>query len=209
MAKPALNRQAYIDTALTLINESGVAKLSLRKVATALHVSPMAMYKHFPNKEALLAATLDEVIKRADVYPDQSLPWPQWIEHIARGMYAALCNESSWLPLLGSLQLGSQAVAVTESFVVKLTAEGFSLEQSLHAYFAVIQMVIGAVSLNNSLKKQLDTQSLTTLSKSYHQSNKQEPLPIPSELISLIQLDQLEIGLPFLIQSLHISLQQP
>ncbi|NRB37922.1 MAG: TetR family transcriptional regulator [Pseudomonadales bacterium] len=192
MAKPGLNRQAYIDVAFDLIVESGVEKLSMRKVAGVLNVSAMAMYKHFPNKDALLAATLDEVIKRADVYPDDELDWPQWIEHVARGMYTALCEQSSWVPLLGSLQLGSQAITVTQSFVIKLNSAGFSIEQSLQAYFAVIQLVIGAACLNTSIK--------------HHQHNLQET-QIPEALEKLISTDQLEMGLPFLMQSLKAQLK--
>ena len=208
MAKPALTRQAYIDTALTLISEAGVEKLSMRKVASALDVSPMAMYKHFPNKNALLSATLDELIKRADVYPDTDLPWPQWIEHIARGMYAALCNESSWVPVLGSLQLGAQATSVTESFIVKLSKDGFSLPQAMQAYFSVIQTVIGAVCLNTAIKQhQLDAQGLPAITPSLPQQNHDKAIPIPQELQQIIHLDQLEISLPLLIESLQLRLQ--
>ena len=54
--RSALNRGAYVEAALEVIAEVGVDKLSMRNVASRLSVSPMAMYKHFPTKDDLLAA---------------------------------------------------------------------------------------------------------------------------------------------------------
>lgn len=212
MAKVPLNRQAYIDAAFEIISEVGVEKLSMRKVASLLGVSPMAMYKHFPNKEELLAATLDEVIARADVFPDDALPWDEWVTHVGRGMYAALCEEASWVPLLGSLRLGSQAAFVTDAFVKKLTSAGFSVDQSLRAYFAVIQMAIGAVCLRSSLdiSKGFSAQEqdvLAPVTMAYLENVDNQRLKIAPQLDATVKLDQLEIGLPLLIEGLRSELE--
>lgn len=211
MPKAPLNRQAYIDAAYEIIADIGVDKLSMRKVATHLGVSPMAMYKHFPNKEALLTATLDEMIARADIYPDENLAWPQWIEHVARGMYASLCEETHWVPLLGSLRLGSQAASVTDAFVKKLTTTGFSVEQSLQAFFAVIQMAIGAACLHASMNQDTDLNSsmedkVASLTLAYLEDIDSERLKIAPALNTIAQLDQLSIGLPLLIKALKAQL---
>ena len=189
VARPALNKQTYIDAALEVIAEVGVEKLSMRNVAARLNVSPMAMYKHFPNKEELLVASLDAFISRADVIPDESLPWDDWVRQVGRGMYQALCQEMSWVPMLGSMRLGSQAVKVTEAFVSKLTATGFSVEQSLRAYFTVIQVVVGAVCLRSSLDY----------------AGQDRPLNVP-QLDSMLELEQIDIGLPLVIVALKAQL---
>ena len=49
-------RAALVAAALTLLREVGPAGLSLRAVARAAGVSAMAPYRHFPDKDALLAA---------------------------------------------------------------------------------------------------------------------------------------------------------
>lgn len=206
MAKTSLNRQSYIDTALDLIADAGVEKLSMRKVASRLGVSPMAMYKHFPSKEELLAATLDEVILRADIYPDDSLPWDQWIEHVGRGMYQALCEESSWVPMLGSMRLGSQAAAVTDAFVQRLCTEGFSVEQAVRAYFAVIQVVIGAACLRSSINLEAGSDNndgLAPVTLAYLANVDPRRLKIAPEFEQLVRLDQLDIGLPLVIAALR------
>jgi AcrR family transcriptional regulator len=49
-------RPALIQAALELLREGGTEALSLRAVARRAGVSAMAPYRHFPEKEALLAA---------------------------------------------------------------------------------------------------------------------------------------------------------
>ncbi len=49
-------RTALVDAALALLTEGGADALSLRAVARRAGVSAMAPYRHYPDKEALLAA---------------------------------------------------------------------------------------------------------------------------------------------------------
>ncbi len=48
--------QSLVETALEVLHEGGTAALSLRAVARRAGVSPTAPYRHFADKEALLAA---------------------------------------------------------------------------------------------------------------------------------------------------------
>src|ERR1700709_2099096 len=48
-------RDALIGAALEILEEGGLAALSLREAARRAGVSPMAPYRHFADKEALLA----------------------------------------------------------------------------------------------------------------------------------------------------------
>src|SRR6516225_10440444 len=52
-------RQALIRSALEILSEAGVAGLSLRAAARRARVSAMAPYRHFADKEALLAAVAE------------------------------------------------------------------------------------------------------------------------------------------------------
>jgi AcrR family transcriptional regulator len=52
-------RRALICSALEILSESGVAGLSLRATARRANVSAMAPYRHFADKEALLAAVAE------------------------------------------------------------------------------------------------------------------------------------------------------
>ena len=52
-------RQALIRSALEILSEAGVAGLSLRAAARRAGASAMAPYRHFADKEALLAAVAE------------------------------------------------------------------------------------------------------------------------------------------------------
>lgn len=55
-------RQELIDAGIRLITENGVENLSLRRIAAACGVSHTAPYKHFQNKDDMLAAILQYVL---------------------------------------------------------------------------------------------------------------------------------------------------
>ena len=56
--------RALVDTAVRLIQEEGVQALTLRGVGARLGVSRTALYRHFDDKQALLARVASEGFKR-------------------------------------------------------------------------------------------------------------------------------------------------
>lgn len=200
------NQQSFVNAALEVIAESGVEKLSMRKVASRLGVSAMAMYKHFDSKDALLSAALDEFIDRAKVLPVDPLSWEEWVEYMAQGMYAALSQEVSWVPVLGSVQLGATASSVTEAFVIRLMEEGFSAEQAMRGYFAVIQLVIGAACLRASILREDTSVDIAPVNRRSPGATGSEYVEIAAAVETVVALDQLAIGLPFVISALRNEL---
>ena len=57
-------REALLETAETLLQEDGPSGLSLRKVGRQLGVTPGAPYRHFEDKDALLAALATEGFRK-------------------------------------------------------------------------------------------------------------------------------------------------
>jgi AcrR family transcriptional regulator len=57
---------ALLRVALDILAEHGVPGLTLRQVARRAGVSPMAPYRHFPSKEALLAAVAEQGFRKLE-----------------------------------------------------------------------------------------------------------------------------------------------
>ncbi|GGG11943.1 putative transcriptional regulator, TetR family protein [Rhodococcoides trifolii] len=57
-----LRRQDVVVGALAILDEYGLADLTMRRLAGSLGVGPGALYWHFPNKQALLGAVSDLVL---------------------------------------------------------------------------------------------------------------------------------------------------
>lgn len=58
-------RTDVVETALRILDEFGLADLSMRRLAGVLEVQPSALYWHVPNKQTLLALVADQIISRA------------------------------------------------------------------------------------------------------------------------------------------------
>ncbi|MFI2364650.1 TetR family transcriptional regulator [Promicromonospora sp. NPDC019610] len=56
------SRDDVAGMALHLLDEYGLPDLTMRHLATALGVQPSALYWHFPNKQALLAAVSERIL---------------------------------------------------------------------------------------------------------------------------------------------------
>lgn len=205
----SLNRQRFVDAALEVIADVGVERASMRKVAAQLGVSAMAMYKHFNNKEALLAAAFDTFIERADVLPAETLAWDGWLEQLARNMYGALSGDRRWLPLLGSLPLGSNALKVTDQVITKLQAAGFSADQAVRIYMAMIQLVVGAASLRATLYRASEEggdEALSAVTHSYLQDPSRQRLHVAPVLETIVREEPIDISLPYLLDGFRQQL---
>lgn len=155
--KTPLTRISILDTAMTLSATLALEALSIRKLATELGVSPMAIYRHYENKDALLTDMLDSFIDAAMVVPEQALDWPLWLETFALGMQQALLEQPSWLNYINRMPLGDSAVDVMQAFCAYLRQAGFSQVQAEQAFFSCLQLVLGSVcllSVNDEAAKQ-------------------------------------------------------
>lgn len=52
------------DVALEILESEGPAAVSMRRIAHAVAITPMAIYHHFPNREALLNAVTDREFEK-------------------------------------------------------------------------------------------------------------------------------------------------
>src|SRR4051812_40703994 len=77
-------RNSLIQAALTLVAERGVDGFSLRGAARTVGVSPSACYRHFADREALLAAVAHEGLdKLAADMRTAAAPYPDVTPHDA------------------------------------------------------------------------------------------------------------------------------
>jgi AcrR family transcriptional regulator len=55
-----MTRDRIISAARTVLDREGIANLTIRKVAARAGLSPMALYRHFADKDALLSALVED-----------------------------------------------------------------------------------------------------------------------------------------------------
>jgi len=80
MKERTLSREIYIEHAKRIVSKEGFDKLTLRELAKNAKVSPMAVYRHFKNKDALLAALAAQVFENFNeknkINPLAVMIWP-------------------------------------------------------------------------------------------------------------------------------------
>jgi AcrR family transcriptional regulator len=147
---PNLSADRVRTTALSLIEEEGLAELSTRKLGRALGVEAMAIYWYYPSKDALLDAVVDLLI--AKMNPRALLAegddWMNALRKLARA-YRALAHEyPKAFPLLATRRF---ATAGTYAFLEELFAmakkEGLD-ERTIARWFRLFSSYCSGVALD-------------------------------------------------------------
>jgi TetR/AcrR family tetracycline transcriptional repressor len=121
-----LSRSAVVDRALELADSHGVEALTIRRLATELGVTPMALYWHFRSKEELIAALADRIWGEIRTDVDIAAVWSQQLRGMLESLVAVLrAHPSASQLLLGSEKLGPSHWQATETTLGILRAAGF------------------------------------------------------------------------------------
>ena len=144
--RPAsLSRDAVLNAALALFDAEGVDAVTIRRVADALGVSPMALYRHVADKDELLLALIDRLAARLR-YP----PRPEDPREAIRVLWATLYEglaEHVWLPevLARRRLMAASVLDAIEEIHAELITLGLSLDQAIVAYRVLWQFTLGAL----------------------------------------------------------------
>jgi TetR/AcrR family tetracycline transcriptional repressor len=119
-----LSRETVVDGALALTDAEGLDGLTIRRLATHLGVTPMALYWHFKNKDELLNAVADRLWSLIDTDLDQDRPWPERL----RALMTAMVDVLRAHPPAASLMLTLQPDAAVSCFDIMEAALGILAE---------------------------------------------------------------------------------
>jgi AcrR family transcriptional regulator len=121
-----LSRSAVVDRALALADSAGLEALTIRRLATELGVTPMALYWHFRSKEELIASVADRIWGEIRTDVDRSAPWPDQLRMMLESLVDVLrAHASASALLLNSEKLGPSRWEATELTLEILRSAGF------------------------------------------------------------------------------------
>ena len=145
MGRPAkLSRERLQSAALALVDEHGLAGLSMRALATALGTAPMTIYNHVANRADLEVLVVEAVVAEADWAGEPHEDWRDDVRQIATALWRAVRAHPHTIPLI--LTRRSRASAIFESSEALLDAlarSGRSGRRLLIAFRAVVGFVMG------------------------------------------------------------------
>jgi AcrR family transcriptional regulator len=156
-AAPRLSKAAVLDRALAVGDAVGLEALTIRRLATDLGVTPMALYWHFRSKEELLAALGDRVWQEIDLDLDPAADWPVQLrgllESVVQMLRAHPC--ASRLLLAGEKLHGEASLQATEAALAVLERGGFdpalAAEVARCALWTALMLVMSEPGYNPGL----------------------------------------------------------
>jgi len=112
--------------AMALADAEGLEALTIRRLATELGVTPMALYWHFRNKEELLTGLAEQLWSEIDTDLDPAAPWPAQLRGLLESLIHVLRAHpsASELLIVGEKQ-STAALEANEAALEVLHRAGF------------------------------------------------------------------------------------
>ncbi|MFJ9854551.1 TetR/AcrR family transcriptional regulator C-terminal domain-containing protein [Streptomyces sp. NPDC101150] len=150
-----IDRKKVVETALCLLNETGLEGLTLRRIAKDLNVQAPALYWHFKNKQELLDEMATEMFRRMvwprllETGPERDGPGHTWRDALldsCRGLRRGLLTYRDGGKVFSGTRMTDESYAPpTETFLRRLTAAGFTPHQAVRAWWTAYNFTIGLV----------------------------------------------------------------
>lgn len=138
-----LRKADVVEEALRFLDAEGLDQLTMRKLGAALGVQGGALYRHFPNKEALLDAMADKLVEDIRA-PLPDAPWPEQIRILGDRLRTALLSHRDGARVLaGTFAPGANTVISSDMAVRVLCSAGFPPAQAGWITFALFYYVLG------------------------------------------------------------------
>ena len=124
------HRADVLAHAVRLLDDHGLAALTMRRLGTELGVQPSAIYHHFENKQTLLGAVADEVLARRPA-TELAADWDEQVREVCSALRAAVLDVTD----------GADVVATAWAFGLGAQAPARRLEHVLAAAGADAELV--------------------------------------------------------------------
>jgi AcrR family transcriptional regulator len=146
-----ITRDMVLAAALEIIDRDGADGLSMRRLARTLGRDPMILYRHAPNKAALLDGVAETVLAQLTV-DSADRDWAGQLRTIARDYRRLALAHPHVVPLLVTRPLATPlalrpqgTLRPLEDVLTLLTRAGFSGSDALHIYRALFGFLHGHV----------------------------------------------------------------
>ncbi|MDQ1550843.1 MAG: TetR/AcrR family transcriptional regulator, tetracycline repressor protein [Actinomycetota bacterium] len=141
--KERLSRESLAAGALDLADREGIDAVTIRRLATEHSVTPMALYWHFKDKDAVLDGIAERVYASVVLPAPSDGPWDDQLREVLLAVLAAIRPHPLAADLLAPRIMKSEAgLVLAERVIGMLRRAGFSAsEASQTASFLLCSIV--------------------------------------------------------------------
>ncbi|WP_055714512.1 TetR/AcrR family transcriptional regulator [Streptomyces torulosus] len=143
---PRISREEVVTTARRIVDTEGVDRLTMRRLATEIGSTPMALYHHVRNKDELLVLLLNDYATRTLHRPELPAQPRERIVVAAATIHGALAV-CPWIVevLTADDLMATSALWFVEQIVDGLVECGLSPERAVHGYRAIWYYTAGEI----------------------------------------------------------------
>ncbi|MDT5105789.1 MAG: hypothetical protein QOI25_3302 [Mycobacterium sp.] len=156
-----LSVERIVDAALTIIDERGMAAVTMRGVAARLNVEAMSLYKHVESHDALFDAVVARIVNELSdddqVPPQPEDGWKTYLGDVARGIRRYARAHPQAFPLVATRPTQApwinpplRSLDWIETFLRSLHEQGFTDSEVLFAYRTFNGYLLGYLLLETS-----------------------------------------------------------
>jgi len=146
-----LTRSMILQAALRIVDRDGVDGLSMRRLSVALGRDPVMLYRHVPNKAAVLDGVAEIVLAQLSV--DTADPdWAGQLRVVAHDFRQLAMTHPNVVPLLVTRPLATPLglrppgmLRPIEDVLALLTSAGFTGDDALHIYRVLFGYLYGHI----------------------------------------------------------------
>jgi AcrR family transcriptional regulator len=140
-----VTRQTVIDEALRILDQEGRQALTMRRLATALHVEAPSLYAHIRSKDELVDAVLDSVLDGVvlpEVGPDVRV---SLLDGFGSYRRALVRHPAIVLLMTERARFSSAQLRLARRSIELLEAAGLSTRDAVDAQVAAVAFVLGFI----------------------------------------------------------------
>ena len=142
--RPQLTKEAIVDAAIRVAERDGLAKLSMRNLATEVGFEVMSLYTHVSNKADVHTSMVERAVEELELLDiDDTFEWRAALREHALDL-KALFERHPW-----SVELWLQSIPGTRRFdlmewqLAAFAASGLSEQDAHRAYHALFNHTVG------------------------------------------------------------------
>jgi TetR/AcrR family tetracycline transcriptional repressor len=138
-----LHKRDVVEAATAILDNYGIADLTMRRLGRELNVSPGALYWHFANKQQLLGAIADRVLEPVDDAPGE---WRDRVADVCGRLRDALLSHTDGAELVSASFAAGQSEAMARILAGLADAASDAGVDTAHAELAartVVYYVLG------------------------------------------------------------------
>jgi TetR/AcrR family tetracycline transcriptional repressor len=138
-----LTTEGVVEVALQLADEGGIDAVSIRRLAAALEVTPMAIYRHVRNKGHLLDLMADRLLGQLALAPADASTWQDALRRLAESLLVVVQAHPAAPFLLARPFRSAAALRVSETMLAILDRAGFGPIESVRLMQVLTGMILG------------------------------------------------------------------